>query len=234
MTITTDGAVVENLEISGTVKIEADNVTLRNCRITGGYYNVQVDGGSRNLLVEDVELTGGNNCVLDYGNGSTFRRVWCHDQQSDAMKFGGSNTVLEYSLLEKIGMNGTSGHHDLVQATGCSNCEIRFSNLRGETCKSPPYHQSVAVMVESLPNEFVVRDSWLEGGSAPSIINGSNAAATRLSNNKFGTYYNSSVYSGGSFINDGGNVFECDNSPINSGNPSRPACAAPFPGSTCQ
>jgi hypothetical protein len=232
-TITAPG-VYENFTSTDMIYVEADNVTLRNCRITGGYYNVQVDGGARNLVVEDCELTGGNNCVLDYGDGSTFRRVWCHDQQSDAMKFAGSNTVLEYSLLEKIGMNGTTGHHDLVQVTRCSNCEIRFSNLRGETCKSPPYHQSVAVMIEQLPNEFVIRDSWLEGGSAPGIINGSTAAATRLSNNKFGTYYNSAVFTGGSFINDGGNVFECNNSPVNTGNPARPACAVPFPGSSCQ
>jgi len=230
----TEPGVYENFTSTDGIVIEADNVTLRNCRITGGFYNVEVHGASSNVLIEDCELTDANNCALDYGDGTTFRRVWCHDQQSDAMKFAGDNTVLEYSLLEKIGMNGTTGHHDLVQATGCSNCEIRFSNLRGETCQSPPYHQSVAVIVESLPNEFVIRDSWLEGGSAPSIINGSSAASTRLSNNKFGTYYNSAVYSGGNFINDGGNVFECDNSPINTGNPPRPACAVPFPSSTCQ
>jgi hypothetical protein len=40
MTVTTPGAVISGLEIHGTLRIEADSVTVRDCKIVndGGYY----------------------------------------------------------------------------------------------------------------------------------------------------------------------------------------------------
>ncbi|MDB4278392.1 hypothetical protein N9917_02180, partial [Deltaproteobacteria bacterium] len=45
--VTTDGAVLEDLDISGLVRIQANNVTLRNFRInaTGTSYGISIESG---------------------------------------------------------------------------------------------------------------------------------------------------------------------------------------------
>ncbi|MEZ4376144.1 MAG: hypothetical protein R3B07_35390 [Polyangiaceae bacterium] len=56
--VTTDGAVIEDLDIQGEVQILADNVTIRRCRITSGdYYPIRYfDNDNVGLLVEDTEI----------------------------------------------------------------------------------------------------------------------------------------------------------------------------------
>ncbi len=61
MIITTNGAVVENFDFSGTVTIAANDVTLRNFRITGGLYGIRVNSGTTGFYVEDGEIIGSSS-----------------------------------------------------------------------------------------------------------------------------------------------------------------------------
>ena len=58
VTVTTDGAVVEGKNISGSVTVQASNVTIRNdCVTSSDIYPVHFVSGS-NLTVEDTTITG--------------------------------------------------------------------------------------------------------------------------------------------------------------------------------
>ncbi len=54
-TVTTDGQIVENLEITGTLYIEASDVTIKNCRIWGGdEYGVFLRDGQGIIIQDNV------------------------------------------------------------------------------------------------------------------------------------------------------------------------------------
>lgn len=101
--------VYENLAFTGTVNIEANNVTLRNCTVTGGYYmGIRINDEFSNVTIEDCSLTGtthdnakaiaawGNNITLrrleisgytdgiSAGNGARYSTIWIHDLTSTA------------------------------------------------------------------------------------------------------------------------------------------------------
>jgi hypothetical protein len=56
-TITATGATVQNLDVRGTLTIQADNVTVRNCRIwIGAFWGIFVASGYSGILIEDCEI----------------------------------------------------------------------------------------------------------------------------------------------------------------------------------
>jgi len=62
-TVTTNGAVLNGLDITGTVTVAADNVTIENSRITktsggSGSYVVILNNGADNFTIRDTEISG--------------------------------------------------------------------------------------------------------------------------------------------------------------------------------
>lgn len=56
-TITATGAIVQNLDVRGTLTIQADNVTVRNCRVwIGAFWGIVVVSGYSGILIEDCEI----------------------------------------------------------------------------------------------------------------------------------------------------------------------------------
>lgn len=92
--VTKDGAVVENLDIRGTLIIAAKDVTVRNVRIrtNSARSGIYVEAGAHGALIEHVEVqTGMRGRVAESGIGSdpdmtspepgdkvTVRNVWIH------------------------------------------------------------------------------------------------------------------------------------------------------------
>jgi hypothetical protein len=56
-TITAAGATVQNLDVRGTLTIQANNVTVRNCRVwIGAFWGIVVTSGYSGILIEDCEI----------------------------------------------------------------------------------------------------------------------------------------------------------------------------------
>ena len=72
MTVTTPGAVISGLEIHGTLRIEADNVTVRDCKIVneGGYHGILNSGWQHGVVLEYCDIIGPINGISGTG---TFR-----------------------------------------------------------------------------------------------------------------------------------------------------------------
>src|SRR4051794_28801700 len=72
MTVTTPGAVISGLEIHGTLRIEADNVTVQDCRIVndGGWNGILIPDGNTGAVVQYSDFIGPINGISGTG---TFR-----------------------------------------------------------------------------------------------------------------------------------------------------------------
>jgi hypothetical protein len=130
ITVTQNGAVVQNKDVTGCIRVRADNVTIRNVKVTSTCFNgieIRDWDGYDGLLIEDVEVNGRDttdNCIA-FGN-YTARRVDLYGC-ADGAKIG-SNTTIVDSYIHDL-MNGNGCHCDGVQSTGSSNVTLRGNNI---------------------------------------------------------------------------------------------------------
>ncbi len=155
LTITTNGAVVQNLNISGAITVNASNVTIRNCRITSGdYYPIRWDSGEHTgLLVEDSEIIGTSSAVtagLSFDN-YTARRVFVTGA-ADGFK-ANSDVLIEDCYVTGLWVTQDS-HNDGVQATGGSNVTLRHNTFKLGG-------QSGVSAVVQIGNEWGTNSNWL-------------------------------------------------------------------------
>lgn len=131
MTVTQAGQVLEGLDIRGCLRIDADNVTVRNSRVqcaAGSGAVIKIGSGTSGALIENVEIDGqgaSSNGVAS--GGFTLRRVNIHST-SDGVR-AGSNTVIEHSYIHHLLRIGDS-HSDAIQSVGGRNITIRYNNIQ--------------------------------------------------------------------------------------------------------
>lgn len=126
ITTTSDGQIIEGLDIQGIVKIEHDNVTIRNSRIQGSPSTYILNSTSNTgLLIENVTMVGIETTVrcsavllvsdatIRYSNLSGCR---------DVIK-PRTNVLVEHSYIHSP--FGPPGHNDHVQAETGSNITFR-------------------------------------------------------------------------------------------------------------
>lgn len=137
ITVTQDGAVIENLDVNGRILVRADDVTIRNVRVSSDAAHLIRNHG-KNLLVEDVTLVGQQPCSAGIAfNNYTARRV---DMSgcADGFKANG-NVVIEDNYIHDL-RKWAGTHNDGIQSTGGSNMVIRNNTIEGA------YRQSVSAI----------------------------------------------------------------------------------------
>ncbi|MCK9900276.1 right-handed parallel beta-helix repeat-containing protein [Frankia sp. Cpl3] len=126
--ITRAGTVIENRDVRGCIRVEADNVVIRNSKVScrGGGSPVIYTVGS-GLVVEDVTIDGqaGSGSGLAPGN-FTARRV--NISNSADGFYVNENVLIEDSYVHHLARIGES-HNDAVQSTGGSNIVLRRNTL---------------------------------------------------------------------------------------------------------
>jgi hypothetical protein len=124
---------------------------------------------------------------------------------------------------------------DLIQLINSRGATIRHNTIEGEECKSSSYKVSTGIQVaNSMTTCPVIDGNWINGVDSY-LLNGADNCTTVIKNNRFGTYFQYGIWGSGNFSNQGGNVWDCDGSPIpgNTGEP-LPSCGVPWPQSVCQ
>ena len=167
LSITDDGAVIEDLEITGNIVIDADDVTVRNVKInatTGGKYGIEVRTGNRGILIEDVEIDCGNRATHGIVHGGyTARRVEIYGCE-DGFRAGGSTTIEDSWVHDLFLPSAADPHYDAIQSVGGTDITIRGNRLEG------PYQgQTSAIIAHAhiggpLVN-LVIEENWLSGGT---------------------------------------------------------------------
>lgn len=164
LTITTNGAIVQNLNISGMISVRANNVTIRNCRITSSdYYPISWDGGTyTGLLVEDSEIIATDYNVtagISFSN-YTARRVFVTGS-ADGFK-ADADVLIEDCYVTNLGI-GPDTHNDGVQTTGGSNVTLRHNTFK----LGAPAGVSAVVQVGTewgTNSDWVIENNLIDGG----------------------------------------------------------------------
>jgi hypothetical protein len=192
--IDTPGAIIEGLDIKGSVIINAPNVTLKNCKVTNSGNNVVlIKPGVTGALVKNCEidnLSAGGQCIAGQG---TFLHNNIHDC-ADGIDVRGDNTLIQGNFIHR--MNGTADSHlDGIQADGgFSNLTINHNTVINEQ------NQTSAVMLDNYwgPIDTVaITNNLLVGGGYTVYINevakgqagGGPVTNVTVANNRIGRGY---------------------------------------------
>lgn len=167
--VTEDGAVVENLLIvDGYIDVQADDVTIRNVRITTDRAFVQwgivQQEGFGGLVVEDSEIFGNDvqqlaSGISNRGGMITVRRVEIHSITDGIVS---SQGVIEDSYLHSPTLF-EGDHTDMIQTVGGSPADLPLEIRHNTIINTEP--QTAAVFLDdSTGNGLIpVRNVLVEG-----------------------------------------------------------------------
>lgn len=187
VTSSSNGQLIENLNISGNVVISHDNVTLRNCRIAVHLFEglvVSVTGA--NVLIEDCEIDGldGSYIGIAIGDGSgTIRGCNIHHAQDGIV--GGSDLTVEDCYIHSLLSTLADPHYDAFECNGGSNVTLEHNTIIND------YDQTSAVMFNNFyspVDNILVNDNVLVGGAYALYVSaqfsGGTVTNVTISNNK--------------------------------------------------
>jgi len=195
LTITTDGTVLKNVAIRGTIVIDAANVTIQNFRLnaTGNNYGVQViNGGSVTLSNGEIFNAAGAAVI---GNNWTALRLNVHTMASDAFDGGGNNT-LEDCFIHNIGY-AKGAHADGFQANNGDSIVIEGNNFN-LTKYALPFRANSCIFLNGYVYNYldgtVIQGNWFDGGNYS--IYALEQTNTTVTHNVFGRDYRYGILDG--------------------------------------
>lgn len=193
LVITTPGAVIDALHVRGTVKVQADNVTIRRSIIDStGTYPVQLMGDAKGLVIEDSEIDGGGKAsAAILKRGYTLRRVEIRNVK-DGPRIEGDDVTIEDCLIWKL-TRVEGGHHDTIQIRKGIGITIRHNTLlpyRADT--DDPMNAAIQIgsALGDVPiSGLVVEGNYMDGGNY--TINGGSSWVTEAvyRGNTFGEHF---------------------------------------------
>lgn len=133
-TVSTAGAIVQNLAVTGAVMVNAPNVTIRSCRFTGnGERSAIVCGGNHGgLKIEDCEVRGNYVDAAIIGGDWSMTRTEITGLPADGIKMGSNTTVTDCWLHDF--KPGAGAHADGIQIQdGVTNAVIRHNAINTGT-----------------------------------------------------------------------------------------------------
>jgi hypothetical protein len=178
-TYTTDNQVISGLDIRGYVRIQAQNVTIKNSIVRGGAPRcnaavIYVVGGS-SATIQDSEIVPSQpNACLDgiWATNATLQRLDIHGTVDGVKAF--NNVVLQDSYIHALSwfasdpnQGGTPTHNDTVQTyQGSSNITIRRNNLNPSTDAGTKGNAAYQVTQDEgyAATNLRIEGNWLDGG----------------------------------------------------------------------
>lgn len=164
LTIDRNGTVIEGLDINGVVRVNADNVVIRNSRIRhSSFLGIDVGDGASNLLVENVTIEG---TAPSAGANIGFSNFTCRrcdlSGATDGVKVI-SNAVVENSYIHDL-RKYSGAHNDGIQHSGGG----RNIHIRGNTILGPFQTSTSAILAQTNVgpiDNMHVSGNFLYGGS---------------------------------------------------------------------
>jgi hypothetical protein len=178
--------VIEGLDIRGMVTINADNVTLKNCKITAGEWAViNITSGSTGVVIQNCEINGlSAEGVRGISGQGTFLSNNIHHTE-DGIYLTGSNTLIQDNYIHDLQSNWSGPHYDGIATDGgVSNITIRHNTVIN------PHGQTSALMLSNYfgsVSNVTVDNNWLEGGGytvySDGQFNGGTISGVSFTNN---------------------------------------------------
>lgn len=170
--VTTNGAVIDMLDVTGRIQVYADNVTIKRSRVTHtSAYGIQVMDGSTGLVVENVEIIGSINTTANIGSGKNYTCRKCDlSGSADGAKATGWVTIEDSYIHDMRKWEGT--HNDGIQDSGST--DPGPINIRNNTILAP-YRTSTSAII-ALTNVgyidgMIIEGNYMSGGSYTVYLN---------------------------------------------------------------
>jgi hypothetical protein len=220
--ISKSGTVVSGLDISGTVKITASHVVLRDCRIrpSGGYAAIAVSyTGVANVLISHVEIDGADHTPSVpgiVGAGFTVDAANIHGT-GDAIDLGSGDVVIN-SWIHDLWV-APGDHTDGIQSSSGVGMRVEHNTIDAAV---PGVNSAVIIGADLGPvDDVLVAGNLLFGGNY-TVYAGSDgrfdSGAITIENNRFstGSQYGACSFrpSSGRAIDFHGNIWDADGSPV--------------------
>jgi hypothetical protein len=168
--VTTNGAVLQNLEIHGDIVVLAKNVTIRNCRIVAaGNWGIlqRMDAGTGGLTVTDTDVYGSPTgtplqfAILNYAGMLTVRRVNVHTMASAVQT---SQGLIEDSYFHDP--RDTPGAHVTLVASSGSPRPGMSLTVRHNTILNPGGQTAAISLYQdfSRAHDDLIQHNLLGGG----------------------------------------------------------------------
>lgn len=202
LTVTTDGTVIDALDIHGYLKIRADNVTVRRSVVRGGVatgpgFSQLVSafpGDQVNFVIEDSTLVAAHpSAYMDGLKGSNFtaRRLDISNVVDTSLVFGDDVTIEDswlhgnthFAPFPPAPDNRT--HDDSLQIEGGTNILVRHNVFEGA-------YNSAMMLTQnhSRTSNVRVTGNWLSGGGCTVNLSEKGKGpflGIQFSDNRFGT-----------------------------------------------
>jgi len=193
-TINVDGTVLENFTFEGILRINANNVTIRNCVMSGaGTYGIQIYDGTTGTVIEDCIIENMLSAGI-LGSNFTASRLEIRNSGADAIK-AFHNFTIEDSWFHSLGyLDGA--HADGIQMVQGTNGVIHGNHF------DMPYNvegyrnsQCIILGTNDGPIEnILIEGNWLNGGNYCVVANDKDNGFGKptniiMINNKFGEDY---------------------------------------------
>jgi hypothetical protein len=190
ITVTTDGAVIENIDLQGTIRVQARNVTIRNVKVTSSdYWPIFVEGTG--ATVEDSTIVGAGSSqasIGDAGGSNVFRRLNLFGG-ADGIKIANNSTLAD-SFIHDLA-RGEGLHNDAVEMSGTVGIRILHNTILNSNSQT----SAIFIGGNSSPTRDVVVDSNLVAGGGYTIYGPKGDAGVgpssnvKVTNNRFSTRY---------------------------------------------
>ncbi len=229
-TITTNGTVIDGKIITSQLTINANNVTIRNSKVSpgGGYWAVLVNDGKTGTTILNSEIysTNGAYTGISMGDGT----VCGNDIHGfeNAMTIGGNMTVQANYIHSLKGDGSDTPHYDGIEVYSGSNTNIWGNNIMMTNSSGGWLGDTGAINITtewSNISNVELRGNWIGGGSYTLYIRKSSGKAyiysniSVLSNRWYGTAPKGYAAYGpisddGSSITYSGNIWDGSGQPL--------------------
>lgn len=136
------GTVISNMEITGNIVVQADNVTIQNVKLisTTPYHAIYVPDGHDGFKLEDSEIDGrGNTDNGVLGNG-TFERNNVHGVDNGINVTGPS--MIRDNFIHSL-QGGSDAHYDGIEVNGGHDIQILHNTIIND------HGQTSAIMLDN-------------------------------------------------------------------------------------
>lgn len=157
MTVTTNGAIISGLEIHGTLRIEADNVIVRDCKIVdyGGFNGILIPDGNTGAVVEYCDIIGPINGI----SGTGIFRFNDFSHVENGVNVYGPSMINDNYIHD---MSGTpEAHFDGIEINGGGGTSIIHNTIINDN------DQTSAIMMDNYfggIHGIVIDGNYLAGG----------------------------------------------------------------------
>jgi hypothetical protein len=182
-TASTNNAVYDGLEISGTVTVRATNVTIKNSRISDvAFFGVDIEGGS--VTLQNVEIDCGGTGTKGILNGNfTAIRVNIHNCEDGV--FADRDFTIRDSYIHDLATSPTA-HNDGIQSIDAINVTIEHNRIYAVDTSAIWLNNNSG---GQLAQNALVKDNLLAGGGWTLYCPADASTNVQVLNNAFSTKF---------------------------------------------